>query len=84
VIYQVKLVNLDGDNFCLENGLMAGTINVGPATIINGLDFLCPIKFDPCNLGECRANLEISDKDIGTVVVKLKGISEKPQPKGPI
>jgi len=84
VIYQVKLVNLDGDNFYLENGTMVSTINVGPATIMNGLDFMCPVKFDPSILGECRANLEISDKDVGTIQVKLKGISEKPQPKGPI
>jgi len=82
--YTVKIVNQDGDNFFLENGTMVGTLNVGPATVSNGLDFFCPVKFDPSILGECKANLEVSDKEIGTIQVKLRGIAEKPQPKGPI
>jgi len=54
------------------------------ATINKGLDFTIPIKFDPSILGECKANLEIMEKDVSTMTVKLRGTSEKPQPKGPI
>lgn len=66
VLYQLKINNFDGDNFFLESGAATGTLQVPLAPINKGVDFTVPVKFDPSILGECKANLEISDKDIGT------------------
>lgn len=84
VTYQLKIINHEGDNFYLENGTLAGTSAVQQATVDKGIDFTLPIKFDPSIIGECKASVEISDKDIGSFFVRLRGISDNPQPKGPI
>ena len=68
----------------MKNGTLTGTSAVQQATVDKGIDFTLPIKFDPSIIGECKASVEISDKDIGSFFVRLRGISDNLQPKGPI
>ena len=82
VTYQLKIINYEGDNFYLENGTLTSTVQ--QATIDKGIDFTLPIKFDPSIIGEGKASVEFSDKDIGSFFVRLRGISDNLQPKGPI
>lgn len=45
---------------------MAGNVQVVQSAIDKGVDFTLPIKFDPSIIGECKATVEISEKDIGS------------------
>lgn len=66
VTYALKINNVEGDNFYLENGTLAGNVQVLQTSTDKGLDFTLPIKFDPSIIGECKATVEISEKDIGS------------------